>query len=178
MVRAFGPPSPPPQAPQLWAESCGLFWLCEPCPCSSKSRANPRVSPMSRSTRSAASIISATLKPTPSPVGPGLGAARSMCRRVSSGVWTRRPNLWRICAVNRGKRMRASSGNEARIPSAPRHDRAHGKAAAAFVKPQRNRSQHPAGLRLGGGRRAPSSLCTSSVTQIPGRITTGQRGVK
>ena len=58
MARALGPPRAPPQAPQSWADSCGLFMLVEPWPNVSTSRANPDVSPVSRSTRSATAVIS------------------------------------------------------------------------------------------------------------------------
>ena len=50
-ARAFGPPRPPPQAPQSWADSCGLFRLDEPWPMMTTSRANCPVRPMSCRTR-------------------------------------------------------------------------------------------------------------------------------
>ena len=63
MARAFGPPAPPPQAPQSYADSCGLFRLVEPWPMIATSRAKPLVSPMSRSSRSAQFVISSMEKP-------------------------------------------------------------------------------------------------------------------
>src|SRR5439155_563346 len=51
-------PHAPPQAPQSCADSCGLFMLVEPWPNVSTKRANPEVRPVSRSTRSAMSVIS------------------------------------------------------------------------------------------------------------------------
>ncbi len=178
MVRAFGPPRPPPQAPQLWAESCGLFWLCEPCPCSSKSRANPRVSPMSRSNRSAASIISATLKPTGAVGGTG---ARLGALDAQPGQRRGLDKPAERVADPRGQPREEDAGQK-------RKRRQHPEYAGSRPRPARSRGSlresaatpfpTPGGSAPGGGasRRARSPLPRSP--RFPGRITTGQRGVK
>jgi hypothetical protein len=67
MARALGPPTPPPQAPQSCADSCGLFMLVEPWPKIEHDRGqSSSVRPMSRRMRSAMLTISCGRKPCPS----------------------------------------------------------------------------------------------------------------
>ena len=65
------------------------------------------------------SAISSTVKPCCSLSGPGSGAVRSSLSRVVGGVSTNPPSLRPIREVNRGKRVRATSGIDASTPTAP-----------------------------------------------------------
>ncbi len=60
-ARALGPPWAPPQAPQSWADSWGLFKLVEPCPNTNTRREKTDVMPISRKTFSAMVDISRTV---------------------------------------------------------------------------------------------------------------------
>ena len=92
--------------------------------CSNRGRARATagqtsVSPMSRSKRSATSIISSTLKPMRRRLDRAFGSvARCTAGSVAeSGPAGRTSD--ESCAVRRGKRMRARSGNDASTPRTP-----------------------------------------------------------
>ena len=104
------------------------------------------VRPMSRSTRSAMSVISSSVKPTWPSSGPGVGSVRSSCSRVVGGVWTNPPSRWRIRAVSRGKRVRGDQ-----------RDRGQDADRGGEERARRRRT----GCRCGTGAR-PSPGCAAS----------------
>ena len=141
IARPFGPPRDPPQAPQSWADSWGLFMLLEPWPNISTSREKPDVSPVSRNTRSAMSVISSREKPTRPFSGPGVGSSRSSRSRVSRGVWTNRLSLRRSRAVKPREEGPGDQRDRGEHAASSRQDCPQREAPAADVEPVRQQSQ-------------------------------------
>ena len=117
------------------------------------SRAKPSVSPMSRSSRSAMSVISSRVKPRWPFVGPGRRLGALQLQPGPRRRRTIRPNRLRMRAVSRGKRIRATSGIEA---STPRHAGEHAPTANVRLptcelvrrRPERPPRPAPAAVRL------------------------------
>ena len=84
----------------------------------------------------------------------GPGSGRSAPAAGGSGELTKVPNRRRICEVSRGKRVRATSGIEARTPTAACEHRAEGQGAAAGVEAVGGDPQQPAASRRALGDRA------------------------
>ncbi len=139
-ARALGPPRPPLQAPQLYADSCGLFRLDEPCPHMIDDRrevlgqADVAQQPFDDVGHFIQRIADVSV------VGSRFWFAPLQRSCVTAGGRTSPPKMRRIWAVVRGNRIRMTIGIDASVPpSAVRHSAE--ECAASLMDLVRSRSR-------------------------------------
>ena len=127
---------------------------------SSTSRAKPAVSPMSRSTRSAMSVISSRVKPTWPSSGPGVGSVRSSCSRVRRRRRTSRPNRRAEPGGQPREQRPGDQRDRGQHADRGRQQRPDGERPAADVDLVRRRAQRPRGPAPAAGAPPASSSTT------------------